>query len=59
VFLPSTIVSGVLVLGLWLPARGVVPITMFSALYGLFSGELDINLWLFTKSDGLGGSFVL
>jgi hypothetical protein len=39
VLLPSTMISGVLILGLWLPARGAVPITMFSASYGLFSGE--------------------
>lgn len=33
-----TIITGVLVLGLWLPSRGAASITAFSALYGLFSG---------------------
>ncbi|KAF8510787.1 monocarboxylate permease [Gautieria morchelliformis] len=37
--IPSTIVSGALVLALWLPARGDAPIILFSALYGLFSSS--------------------
>lgn len=38
VLIPATYISGILVLGMWLPSRGAVPITLFSALYGLFSG---------------------
>ncbi|GJJ08569.1 hypothetical protein Clacol_002788 [Clathrus columnatus] len=39
ILVPSTLFSGCLVLALWLPARGEVPIILFSALYGLFSSS--------------------
>ncbi|KDQ53742.1 hypothetical protein JAAARDRAFT_136735 [Jaapia argillacea MUCL 33604] len=38
ILVPSTFLSGLMVLCLWLPSRGAIPITLFSALYGLFSG---------------------
>jgi len=37
ILVPSSAFSGAIVLALWLPARGSVPIVLFSALYGLFS----------------------
>lgn len=38
ILVPCTFVSGILCLCLWLPAKGEVPIIVFTALYGLFSG---------------------
>jgi len=38
VLTPSMIISGLLVLILWLLSRGAVAVTLFAALYGLFSG---------------------
>ncbi|EPQ53733.1 MFS transporter, partial [Gloeophyllum trabeum ATCC 11539] len=38
VLVPCTVMAGVFSLSLWLPSRGPVPITIFSALYGLGSG---------------------
>ncbi|TFK49230.1 MFS general substrate transporter [Heliocybe sulcata] len=38
ILLPCTFISGALCLCLWLPAKGEVPIIVFTALYGLFSG---------------------
>ncbi|KZT20190.1 MFS general substrate transporter [Neolentinus lepideus HHB14362 ss-1] len=38
ILLPCTIMSGVLCLCLWLPAKGEIPIIVFTALYGFFSG---------------------
>ncbi|KAJ8514291.1 hypothetical protein ONZ45_g8154 [Pleurotus djamor] len=40
VLAPTTVMSGILVLSMWLPSRGAVPITLFGACYGLFSGIL-------------------
>ncbi|KZT18941.1 MFS general substrate transporter, partial [Neolentinus lepideus HHB14362 ss-1] len=38
VLVPCTILSGIFSLSIWLPSRGAIPITIFSALYGLGSG---------------------
>ncbi|OBZ75018.1 Riboflavin transporter MCH5 [Grifola frondosa] len=38
VLVPSTLISSILCLGLWLPARNANEIIAFAALYGLFSG---------------------
>ncbi|THU95498.1 monocarboxylate permease [Dendrothele bispora CBS 962.96] len=40
VMIPATLLSGILVLALWLPSHGAIPLTIFSALYGVFSGVL-------------------
>lgn len=34
----TTTASGILVLALWLPSRGTIPIVIFGALYGFTSG---------------------
>ncbi|KAF8515407.1 monocarboxylate permease [Hysterangium stoloniferum] len=39
ILVPSTILSGGVVLAIWLPAKGDIPIVLFSALYGLFSSS--------------------
>ncbi|KAF8575182.1 MFS general substrate transporter [Ramaria rubella] len=39
IMVPSTVFSGGIVLALWLPSRGSVPVILFSALYGLFSSS--------------------
>ncbi|THV02592.1 MFS general substrate transporter [Dendrothele bispora CBS 962.96] len=38
VIIPSTLISGILVLGLWLPSKGVVPLVIFALSYGILSG---------------------
>ncbi|KAK7448846.1 hypothetical protein VKT23_013575 [Stygiomarasmius scandens] len=40
VIIPSTLLSGILVLAVWLPSSSAVPLTVFGALYGIFSGVL-------------------
>ncbi|KAK9378118.1 major facilitator superfamily domain-containing protein [Kockiozyma suomiensis] len=39
VFIVAGVGTGILVLALWLPATGHVPIILFAALYGFFSGS--------------------
>ncbi|KAF5337680.1 hypothetical protein D9758_013009 [Tetrapyrgos nigripes] len=38
IIVPSILVSGILVLAVWLPSRGAVPIAVFGSLYAIFSG---------------------
>ncbi|KAK7448847.1 hypothetical protein VKT23_013576 [Stygiomarasmius scandens] len=38
IMVPTTILSVILVLAVWLPSQGAVPLTIFGALYGIFSG---------------------
>ncbi|KAF5337672.1 hypothetical protein D9758_013003 [Tetrapyrgos nigripes] len=38
VMIPSTLLSAILVLAVWLPSRGAVPITIFAVLYAPLSG---------------------
>ncbi|EIM91720.1 MFS general substrate transporter [Stereum hirsutum FP-91666 SS1] len=38
VLVPTTLISGILCLALWLPSNGTVPVIIFACVYGLFSG---------------------
>lgn len=38
VLFPATLIAGVLVLAMWLPAQGAAPLTVFACLYGIMSG---------------------
>ncbi|KAF5337677.1 hypothetical protein D9758_013004 [Tetrapyrgos nigripes] len=40
IMVPSTLISGILVLAVWLPSRGAVPIVVFGSLYAILSGVL-------------------
>ncbi|KAK9447764.1 major facilitator superfamily domain-containing protein [Limtongia smithiae] len=43
-YIVSAVASCILILALWLPATGHVPIILFSAFYGFFSGTL-VSIW--------------
>jgi len=38
VLFPATLIAGVLVLAMWLPAQGSAPLIVFACLYGIMSG---------------------
>ncbi|KAF5337652.1 hypothetical protein D9758_013010 [Tetrapyrgos nigripes] len=52
VMIPPTFASGILILAVWLPSRGAVPITIFGGLYAIFSGVFLALLpaWIGTMS---------
>ena len=58
ILFPATVFSGGIVLALWLPSRGEVPIILFSALYGVFSSAFSLLQLQVPVDKNSTGSFV-